>query len=50
MMVLILVVSTVACIFFFKTYRKEMREREERRLAKLKAAQDVASAGKEAVQ
>ncbi|MGB7203642.1 MAG: hypothetical protein WBD16_15460 [Pyrinomonadaceae bacterium] len=30
MMVLILVVSAVAVYFFFKTYRKEMREKDER--------------------
>lgn len=30
MMVLILVVSAVSVYFFFKTYRKEMREKEER--------------------
>jgi uncharacterized protein YpmB len=30
MMVLILVVSAVAVYFFFKTYRQEMREKDER--------------------
>jgi uncharacterized protein YpmB len=30
MMVLILVICTVALYFFFKTYRKEMREKAER--------------------
>ncbi|MFN0139025.1 MAG: hypothetical protein ACKVQW_02925 [Pyrinomonadaceae bacterium] len=30
MMTLILIVSAVAVCFFFKTYRKEMREKEER--------------------
>jgi len=34
MMVLILIVCTVAVIFFFKTYRKEMREKAEREAAK----------------
>jgi cbb3-type cytochrome oxidase subunit 3 len=43
MMVLILIVCFVACYFFFKTYRKEMREREERlaqkRAEKVEAAE-----------
>ncbi len=30
MMGLILILCVVACYFFFKTYRKEMREKEER--------------------
>ena len=34
MMVLILVVCTVAVIAFFKTYKKEMRQRSERQAAK----------------
>lgn len=35
MMVLILIVSAVSMYFFFKTYRKEMREREAEKAAKL---------------
>ncbi|HLM03535.1 MAG TPA: hypothetical protein VK400_20945 [Pyrinomonadaceae bacterium] len=30
MMILILVVCTVACVAFFKTYKKEKAEREKR--------------------
>lgn len=35
MMVLILIVCAVSMYFFFKTYRKEMREREAEKAAKL---------------
>lgn len=34
MMILIMVISAVAVYFFFKTYKKEMSEREVRRLQK----------------
>lgn len=34
MMILILIFCGVSVFFFFKTYRKEMREREERRAKK----------------
>ena len=44
MMVLIFVISAVAIYFFFKTYKKEMREREARRLEK-KAKRDAAAQG-----
>jgi positive regulator of sigma E activity len=47
MMVLILVLSTVACVIFVRTYRKEMREKEERKRAKLK--QQAESAGEKEV-
>jgi hypothetical protein len=30
MMILIMILSVVACIVFFKTYKKEMRQKEER--------------------
>lgn len=30
MMVLILIICTVACIAFFKTYKKEMRQKKHR--------------------
>jgi flagellar basal body-associated protein FliL len=40
MMVLILVVCTVAVIFFFKTYRKEMREKAEREAEKAAASRE----------
>lgn len=43
MMVLILIVCVIACYFFFRTYRKEMREKEarlaEKRAEKLKIAE-----------
>lgn len=44
MMVLIFAISAVAIYFFFKTYKKEMREREARRLEK-KAKRDAAAQG-----
>ena len=34
MMILILVVCGISVYFFFKTYKKEMREREEHRVKK----------------
>ncbi len=34
MMILILIVCTVAVVFFFKTYKKEMREKAERKAEK----------------
>ncbi len=34
MMVLIMIISAVAIFFFFKTYKKEMRERELRKKTK----------------
>jgi len=37
MMILIVVICTVAVIAFFKTYKKEMRQRAERQAAKEKA-------------
>ncbi len=43
MMFLILVLCTGAVIFFIKTYKKEMREKEERKAAKLAAADKNAS-------
>jgi len=36
MMFLILVLCVVACVAFFKTYKKEMREREKRKTANRK--------------
>ena len=36
MMFLILVLCAVACVAFFKTYKKEMREREKRKTANRK--------------
>jgi len=36
MMFLILVLCVVACVAFFKTYKKEMREREKRKTANQK--------------
>ncbi len=30
MMILIVILSVAACVIFFKTYKKEMREKEER--------------------
>ena len=39
MMFLIVVVCVVACVVFFKTYKKEMRERE-----KIKAAKEIKDA------
>ena len=42
MMVLIMVLSVAACIFFIKTYKKEMREREAR-----KAKKEASKAGSE---
>jgi hypothetical protein len=30
MMILIVILSVVACVVFFKTYKKEMREKEDR--------------------
>ena len=42
MMILIVILSVTACIVFFKTYKKEMREKEERiKAAKPNAAADV---------
>lgn len=35
MMILIMIICVVAVYFFIKTYKKEMREREELRLKKL---------------
>ena len=43
MMVLILILCTVAVIVFFKTYRKEMREKVERREAKHAPEQSVSN-------
>ena len=43
MMILILVLCTGAVIFFIKTYKKEMREKEERKAEKLAAADKHAS-------
>ncbi len=40
MMILIMVVCVTAIVFFFKTYRKEMREKELRILAKAAAAEE----------
>jgi hypothetical protein len=34
MMFLILVVCVVACVVFYKTYKKEMREREKNKAVK----------------
>jgi len=34
MMILILAICTVACIAFFKTYKKEMREKKAREMKK----------------
>ena len=43
MMVLILILSFASVYFFVKTYKKEMREREERNARKIeKAEQDEA--------
>jgi len=42
MMILILVICGVSVFFFFKTYRKEMREKEER-LTKKSAEQSVSA-------
>jgi cbb3-type cytochrome oxidase subunit 3 len=42
MMVLILLLCVVSVWIFFRTYRKEMREKEERLLAKKKDAQPAA--------
>ena len=39
MMFLIVVVCVIACVVFFKTYKKEMRERE-----KIKAAKEIKDA------
>ena len=39
MMVLILVISFAAVVFFVKTYRKEMSEKEERTKVKAEAAE-----------
>ena len=41
MMVLILILCTVAVIVFFKTYRKEMREKAQRQETKQAAEQPV---------
>jgi hypothetical protein len=41
MMVLILVVCGVSVYYFFKTYKKEMREREERLRQKQAAKQEA---------
>lgn len=38
MMVLILIMSAVAVYFFVKTYKKEMREKDERKKLKADAA------------
>ena len=37
MMILIVILCIVACVVFFKTYKKEMREKEDR-LAKAREA------------
>jgi hypothetical protein len=33
MMILIVILSVVACVVFYKTYKKEMREKAERQTA-----------------
>lgn len=45
MMILILIICAVAVYFFFKTYKKEMREREAEKLRK--AEQRAAETGGE---
>ena len=40
MMVLILIVCAVAVVFFFKTYRKEMREKAAREAEKAAPAKE----------
>jgi uncharacterized protein YpmB len=40
MMILIVVVCSVSLVFFFKTYKKEMREKEARIQAKSVAAKE----------
>ena len=40
MMILIVILSVTACVAFFKTYKKEMRDKQERiNAAKTKAAE-----------
>ena len=41
MMTLIMILSVTACIFFFKTYKKEMREKEERKAKKEAVKADI---------
>lgn len=49
MMVLILIISFVAVYFFFKTYRKEMREKEARNDARNSEPQEDTPVAKEGV-
>ena len=49
MMVLILIISFVAVYFFFKTYRKEMREKEARNNARNAEPQEDTPVAKEGV-
>jgi hypothetical protein len=41
MMILILIVCGISVFFFFKTYKKEMRDKEERKRAKRDAKVDT---------
>ena len=43
MMILIVILSVTACVVFFKTYKKEMREKEERLKAVRAKAADTAA-------
>ena len=47
MMVLILIISFVAVYYFFKTYRKEMKEKEARKESREAASRNVATVAKE---
>ena len=43
MMILIVILSVTACVVFFRTYKKEMREKEERLKAVRAKAADTAA-------